>query len=203
VIVAQAASAAHALAAAGAGHTSPSGPAFTVLLLAHVAAALVGMAALVVAAASASRLARAPAGARPAALGAYYAPGPNRAGRALWAVPVLGALLIADSGGRDGWGDAWVLAGLGLWALAAGVAELWVWPAEQRIRRSLAPGPEEPHGHRPDGAPTADRAAEPPADASRALAPGELARLCTRVVAGSLFGLAVLVVAVVVMVARP
>jgi hypothetical protein len=144
-------------AAAGNAHVSPSGPAFTVVLLVHVAAVLVAMIALVSATVFALRLlgvaATAGAGGSlptgPASAGAsipdsvrnYFAPGFNWAARALFVVPVAGAGLIALSRSRDHWGDDWVLMGLVLWAVAAVVAESQIWPAERRIQRLLTPSP--------------------------------------------------------------
>jgi hypothetical protein len=55
-------------------------------------------------------------------------------------VPLFGFALLADSGGHLRIGDAWVVAGLTLWTLAALVAEGFVWPAERRIQSALVGG---------------------------------------------------------------
>lgn len=124
----------------GADHASPSGAAFTVVLLLHVAAALVGMITLVAGAIAAWRVLAAGDGQVPAPARSYFSPGPNWAGRSLYLVPVLGFVLIGLSGGDDAVGDAWVLIGLGLWVAAAAMAEAVLWPAERRVQRALAAG---------------------------------------------------------------
>jgi hypothetical protein len=58
-------------------------------------------------------------------------------GRVLYLVPVLGAALLAMSGGAYRVGSDWVLTGIGLWVTAIGLAEAVLWPAEQRVRRVL------------------------------------------------------------------
>lgn len=156
----------------------PDGPAFDLVLLAHVACAVVGLAALVAAALSARRLGRLGADDEvPDSLRRYYSPGPNLAGRALFGVPVFGFALLALSGHAFSLHQAWVLAGLGLWAGAAGVAEMAVWPAERRLRQTVA------------GAPAADGAAR--------------RRRCATVVGGAAAAGALVVCAGVLMVLQP
>jgi hypothetical protein len=53
-------------------------------------------------------------------------------------VPVFGFALLAMSHGDYGLGEGWVLAGLALWLVAAGVTESYLWPAERRIAEDLA-----------------------------------------------------------------
>lgn len=113
-----------------------SGVGFDLLLIAHVASALVGFGAVAVSGAQAARLLRLP-GAIPDDLRRYYAPGINWAGRVLYLVPALGAALVADSPSL-GFALPWVEAGLGLWAVSILVAEALLWPAERRIQRALA-----------------------------------------------------------------
>lgn len=120
-----------------------SGVGFGILLIAHVASALVGFGAVATSGVQAARLARV-RGPVPGDLRRYFAPGVNWAGRVLYLVPAFGAALVADST-RFGFALPWVEAGLGLWAVSVLVAEVLLWPAERRIQRALAV-PEEPVG---------------------------------------------------------
>ncbi len=119
---------------------STSNAGFDLLLIGHVACAIVGFGALVASGVQAARLGRVGGGGLPANLRRYFAPGTNWAGRVLYGVPVFGFLLLADSGGRLALGDPWVLAGLVLWGISALAAELVLWPAERRIQSALATG---------------------------------------------------------------
>ena len=113
---------------------APTGALYSVLLVLHVAAAVVGFGALAMTGVQAGRALRGPQ--QPGAEGVrrYFRPGVNWAGRALYAVPVLGFALVADSARSVDVGDGFVLAGLVLWGVAAAVAEAVVWPAERRIQ---------------------------------------------------------------------
>ena len=115
---------------------TPTGPAFTVVLIGHVASvllALVAAAAGIVAAAAALRS----RGELAPWVRSYFSPGVNWAGRVLYLVPVFGAALLVMSGGAYQLGDTWVEAGLGLWGAAALLAEAVLWPAERRVQRAL------------------------------------------------------------------
>ena len=120
------------------GHVAPHGAAYSTVLVAHVLAAVVA-----VAAASASVVYALAAGRGPKAPSArsvtrFFRPGPNLAGRALWAVPLLGGALLAMSRGAYDLEDGFVLWGLGLWAAALAVGEgLW-WPSERRLKAEVA-----------------------------------------------------------------
>jgi hypothetical protein len=115
-------------------------PGFDLLLVAHVGCALFGFGALVTSGIQAIRLRRAGPGGPGVTLLRYFAPGVNWVGRALYGVPLFGFALLADSGGHLRIGDAWVVAGLTLWTLAALAAEGFVWPAERRIQSALVGG---------------------------------------------------------------
>ena len=119
-------------------HAVPQGPAYSLLLILHVAAALVGFGAVAITGVQAARVRRGPAQPGAAGLRRYFRPGVNWAGRTLYAVPVLGFALVADSSGNFDAGDAWVVAGLALWLAAATVAETVVWPGERRIQLLLS-----------------------------------------------------------------
>ncbi len=119
--------------------------AYDLVLLAHVLCALVGLGAVVVAGGYALALRGsvevAPSSATTAvseSIRTYYRPGVNWAGRILFAVPVLGVVLVAMSGGEWSYHDPWIVAGLTLWAVVALMAELFLWPMERRIQGAVA-----------------------------------------------------------------
>lgn len=116
----------------------PSGPAYTVVLICHVAAVLTGMATIVAGAVAAAGLVTARDGPLRPSVRSYFSPGANWAGRVLYLVPVFGVALLAMSGGAYRLGSTWVLAGIGLWAAGMALAEGVLWPAERRVRRALA-----------------------------------------------------------------
>lgn len=118
----------------------PTGPLFSVVLLLHVAATVVALGSVVVCGVQSARVLRAADGAPPPGLVAYFAPGVNWVGRTLYAVPILGLVLLGLSGGVFGFGEGWVQAGLVLWLAAAVLAEWQLWPAERRIQSGLADG---------------------------------------------------------------
>jgi hypothetical protein len=160
----------------------PTGPAYDLVLLAHVIAVLIGVLAVAVSGVQSARL----LGVRPdeevpETLRRYYRPGVNWAGRVLWAVPPLGFALLGMSHGAYGPDDGWVLAGLAVWAVATGGAEGLLWPAERRIQASLAVDA--------PGAPVRP--------------PGPLRRYCRVLCATAAVVLALLVAGCVLMVAKP
>ena len=150
---------------------------YDVVLLAHVLTALVGLGAVTVAGGHALVLGR--RGPESDSLRRYYRPGPNWAGRVLIAVPLLGIALVAMSQGDWTFADPWISSGLAAWAVAAGLAEAVLWPAERRIQVAVAGVG--------DGAEPSD----------------ELRSLCSRVVSIAGMIVVVLVAATVVMVAKP
>lgn len=120
----------------------PDGPAFDVVLLAHIACAVLAIGTVAVSGVQAERLRRAlSTGELGHNLRSYYRPGINWAGRTLHAVPVLGLALVAMSHGAFGLGDTWVMAGLGIWVVAAMTAEGVLWPAERRLQAVSGPDP--------------------------------------------------------------
>ena len=164
---------------AGLARPVPEGPGYSVLLVAHVAAAVVGFGALATTGLQAARARRGPG--VPAAEGVrrYFRPGVNWPARTVYAVPVLGFALAADSNGAVMIGDGWVVAGLLLWLAAAVAAEAVVWPGERRIQAIVSAQWDDP--------------------AIRA----ELDRTCRQVTAASAVLVGVFVAAVVLMVAKP
>jgi hypothetical protein len=124
----------------------PTGAGYSALLLLHVAAAVVGFGAVAVTGVQAARVRRGPGQPGAGALRRYFRPGTNWPARALYAVPLLGVGLLADSGGAWGAGDGWVVAGLALWLAATVLAEAVLWPAERRIQQAVTDHWDDPGG---------------------------------------------------------
>jgi hypothetical protein len=123
---------------AGATRAAPTGPAYSILLVAHVLCAVVGFGAVGLTGVQAWRARRGPDAPGAEAVRRYFRPGVNWAARLVYAVPVLGFVLLATSHGAYDAGDTWVIAGLVVWLAAAGGAELVVWPGERRIQQGVA-----------------------------------------------------------------
>ncbi len=98
------------------------------------------------------------------------------------------------SGGDWSFGDGWIAIGLALWAGVAVVAELALWPAERRLQEAVA-DPASAMGEVGAAGPAGTEGGTP-------AGPG-LRSACLRVVGLSAALGAVLVVAAVVMVAKP
>ena len=123
---------------ANAPHSGPTGAAFDIVLLLHVACVVVGLGTILVSGAQAARLRSVGNERPPDTLREYFAPGVNWAGRILYGVPVFGFALLAMSKGSYGLRDGWVLEGLVLWVVGILAAEGLLWPAERRIQGVLA-----------------------------------------------------------------
>jgi hypothetical protein len=128
------------VAAASVASVNQNSAGYDLVLLAHVLAAVAALVAVAVAGgfAMALRNALRRGGPVPEVLVRYYRPGVNWAGRVLFAVPVLGAVLIAMSGGEWSWSDTWVSLGTAAWAAVAVVAEAVLWPHERRLQQAVA-----------------------------------------------------------------
>lgn len=98
---------------------------FDVLVVAHVLSAVAGFGALAVGGMYAAL-------ARPDAVARFYAKGPNRASRLIFAVPAFGVAAAWAGGGHD-FSQPWLWAGSALWLAACGAATGLVWPAESRL----------------------------------------------------------------------
>ncbi len=161
--------------------------AYDLVLLAHVLAALVGLVAVVVAGGFAASLRNALSrgGPLPEALTRYYRPGANRAGRVLFAVPVLGIALMIMSRGQWGWSDTWISSGMAVWAIIALAAEAALWPGERQLQVAAA-------GYDVDAGP--DRSTE---------LSGDAAGVCLRVALTALGCSVALVAVTVLMVVKP
>ncbi len=109
---------------------------YDIILLAHVLSAAVSLVALVIAGANAWVLRR--SGPSSDAIRRYYRPGVNWAGKVLFLVPILGVVLMVRSHGDWSFSDQWIMIGLALWAVAAIVAEMYLWPAERRLQEAVS-----------------------------------------------------------------
>jgi uncharacterized membrane protein len=121
-------------------HNQPSGAAFDIVLLLHVASAVVGLVTIATGAATARRLRRLTRTAvpLPEPLRRYFRPGVNWAGRTIYGIPVFGFALLGMSQGAYSITDGWVLAGLVLFVALALLAEGVLWPAERRLQQAVA-----------------------------------------------------------------
>lgn len=170
---------------AGPNRQLPTGAGYSVLLLLHVASAVVGFGAICVTGLQASRAARGPAGPKAAAVRRYFRPGTNWVARAIYGVPVFGFALLASSGGKFDSSDTFVVTGLVLWLVAAVTAEVVVWPGERRIQAAVTR----------DWSDHEDGTIRPTDPA--------LAKQCVRVASAAGLLAAVFLASVVVMFARP
>jgi hypothetical protein len=119
----------------------PTGPAFDIVLLLHVACVVVGLATTVTSAATAAQLRKvlgrqAPF---PEPLRRYFKPGLNWAGRSLYGIPIFGFALLTMSHGAYDLHQAWVTGGLGIFVVMVLAAEGALWPAERRLQERLLP----------------------------------------------------------------
>ena len=121
-------------------HNQPSGAAYDVVLLLHVACVVVGIVTVVTAAATARRLGRLARSAAPLpeTLRRYFRPGVNWAGRMIYGIPVFGFALLGMSHGAYVVTDGWVMSGLILFVVLAALAECVLWPAERRLQQAVA-----------------------------------------------------------------
>jgi hypothetical protein len=122
-------------------HHQPTGPAFDVVLLLHVACVVVGLATTITSAATAASLRKVlrHQSPFPDTLVRYFKSGPNWAGRTLYGIPVFGFALLAMSQGSYDLHQAWVTGGLGIFVVVVLVAEGVLWPAERRLQPALVP----------------------------------------------------------------
>jgi len=114
----------------------PKGPAFDVVLVAHVAVVLIGFGSCMITGIFGFMAWRGP-GPLHAGVRRYFRPGPTVAGRAIYLVPVFGATLLILSHGVFTIADGWVLAGLALWVVAVALGEGVLWPATARASAML------------------------------------------------------------------
>lgn len=189
--------------------SASSDPVFGVVLVLHVLAALVGFGALVVSGLQGLMLARARDAARVEGLRRFFRPGTNWAARAVYLVPMFGAALVAIGRRQYGFGDAFVVTGLAVWATTVLLAETVLWPAERRVQVALHPRGEDRRaggtGERRAGGTGGSTGGGEAASAAMALAPlpAEARRAAWRLAIGAPVVALLFLVAVGVMVARP
>jgi hypothetical protein len=121
-------------------HHQPDGPAFDVALILHVGCVVVGLTTTVASALTAGRLRTLlrTAAPFPDAVGRYFRPGVNWAGRTIYGIPLFGFLLLALGPGSYTLRDGWVMGGLAIMVGVVLLAEGLLWPAERRLQVSLA-----------------------------------------------------------------
>jgi hypothetical protein len=118
------------------------GAAFDVVLGLHVGSALVALGSIATTGAYAS-MAGATArggkadGGRVQAERRFFRPGTNWPARVLFLVPAFGIALLAMDGGFHRVRQAWMIASVACWLVAAAIALLALWPAETRIQQLL------------------------------------------------------------------
>lgn len=123
---------------------------FDLMLLVHVAFALVGFSAIALTALNAQRLRKLGAGtgsqegADPPStveldrVRQFFKPGPNLAARSIYVVGVVGVALLAMSGHPAWLSRPWLLGGSALWAVCVVTCEAVLWPAERTVQKRLA-----------------------------------------------------------------
>jgi len=161
------------------GAAVPTGPGYSILLVLHVACAVISLGTVTTTGVQAWRARSGPAGPTAEGVRRYFRPGVNWAARALYGVPVFGFVLLGVSRGTFFVGDTFVVVGLGLWLTAAVGAEAVVWPGERRVQALVT-----------------ERWGDPAAEAL-------LERECRRLAAGAALVATVLVAAFVIMVGKP
>lgn len=107
---------------------------YDAVMVLHALAALAGFGSL---AATGAYAGPARSTSPPPAVLRYFAPGPNRAAWALFAVPVLGVVLLVLDHFHP-LRHPYPFVGIGIWLASAGIASIWLWPAERAIKAALA-----------------------------------------------------------------
>ncbi len=113
--------------------TPPVGPVYSLVLLAHVAAAVVGFGSVGITGLMAVRARRGPQSPDAETVRRFFRAPVNWPSRSIYLVPALGVALLALSRGTFDVGDHFVIVGLTVWVVSVVVAETVVWPAERRV----------------------------------------------------------------------
>jgi len=116
-----------------------TGPVYETVVVLHVFTGLVGFGALGATGYFSARARRVPDALADSSLRQFFRPGANHAARAIFLVPVLGAVLLALGKGTD-LSQPYPWIGLGLWVCATGVATGIVWPSERTIQELFSEG---------------------------------------------------------------
>lgn len=111
-------------------------PLYDVLLICHVAAAVLGFGSIAVGGAVASGARRSRAPAKEERFVRFFREGTDWPGRLIFLVPALGLTLLLG-GDSAAVSSLWPWAGLALWTTAAGLASGLGWPAERRAQREM------------------------------------------------------------------
>ena len=120
----------------------PRSAAFDLILLIHVAAAIVSLVVVIASwAAARALLSATPGSSWPESGARYFREGPEVAGRALYLVPLSGFVLLAMSQGSFEVTDLFVLLGLGAWVIAIGAAEHLIFSSSKQLATTIAAGP--------------------------------------------------------------
>jgi len=122
-----------------------SGPAYDLLLVAHVLVALVGFGAIAAGGLAASSARRSGDPANDASVRRFFKQGRDWPARVIFLVPVLGLALLFG-GSRSQVGASWPWIGLCIWIVAAGIASGMCWPAEHAAQITLAELTGDPDG---------------------------------------------------------
>jgi hypothetical protein len=115
----------------------PTGAGFDLVLIAHVGVALLCLVQFSLLAVGAFQIRTSPTDGFPQWAKNFFRPGTNWAGRSVHLLPVLGLVLVGLSKGAYSLSHLWVEAGIALYLGIAGVAEGWLFPAEQTLKASL------------------------------------------------------------------
>lgn len=171
------------------------GIAYDLVLVAHVLSAVVAVGAVLATGAYAS------VAGRPGALGGqgavrrYFRPGTNWLSRVLYAVPILGVVLVVLGHGTGRLGELWLWLSTLLWVLAAALAQGVLWPAERTLQALLAA----PVG----GAPAAAGGTEAGVAKAEGAAAGDVGPVSRRAAIAAASIDLCLLAAIVVMIGRP
>jgi hypothetical protein len=151
-------------------------PLYDTVVLVHVLSAILGFGSLAITGILAA-IARGRAGANSSAVQRYFSGATNWASRTIYSVPILGFVLLAMSDNAFRLDEAWVVISLAVWIGAVGLAQLVIWPGERFIAQAAR------------------------APATKA-GPG-LKAVCTRVMVAAAGEVALFVISLVIMLAKP
>lgn len=119
-----------------------SHPWYAVIVIAHVLVAVIGFSALGVTGAYARLAQNSLDPFNSKNLRRFFQPGHNLAARAIYLVPVFGAIALGFSHDTH---KLYPYIGIGLWLIATGVASAMLWPAESQIQLVFA---QDSHDHK-------------------------------------------------------
>lgn len=112
-------------------------PLYDILVVAHVASAVLGFGSIAIGGRMASIARRSRAPGEEARVVRFFRQGTDWPARLVLAVPVIGFVLLFG-GDRAAVGRPWPWIGLGLWTVALGHVTAVGWPAERQAQRELA-----------------------------------------------------------------